>query len=77
MIFFASIFQQKFKYKMTNIKFVIGCSNFAQFSTIKNMQVAKKSLTQKTKNWGNNQVSRRFGRYSFLKWGKMIAIDFY
>ena len=28
-------------YKMTNIKFVRGCSNFAQFSTILKMQVAK------------------------------------
>ena len=37
-----------------------------------------KSLTLKTRNWGNNQVSRRFGRYillltsrKFVKWNKV------
>ena len=26
-----------------------------------------RSLTPKTKNWGNNHLSRRFGRYSFIE----------
>ena len=33
-----------------------------------------KSLTLKTKNWGNYQFSRRFGRYSFPK--KNFALQF-
>ena len=38
---------------MSNINFVQSCSNFAQFSKLKNKQVLSenlKSLTQKTKN---------------------------
>ena len=52
---------------MFDIKFVQSSSNFAQFSNIKkqtNIQNLK-SLTQNTKNQGNYQFSRRFGKYSF------------
>ena len=38
-----------------------------------------KSLTQKTKIWCNNALSRKFGRYSFLEGGKLskIALEKY
>ena len=52
---------------MFDIKFVQSGSNFAQFSNMEkqtNIQNLK-SLTQKTKNQGNYQVSRSFGKYSF------------
>ena len=52
---------------MCNIKFVQPGLRFAQFSKSKKLASNQnlKSLTQKTKNQGNYQVSRRFGKYSF------------
>ena len=51
LIFFSSIFQQKFKFKMTNIKFIWCCQILHNLAQLKDIQVAKiKSLTQKTKN---------------------------
>ena len=42
------------------------------YETLKQLKEIKKvnnlkSLTLENKNWGNNQVSRRFGRYSFYQ----------
>ena len=53
--------------KMSYIKFVQSGWNFAQFSKFKKQASSQslKSLTQKTKNRGNYQVFRRFGKYSF------------
>ena len=52
---------------MFNLKFVLSGSNFAQFSKTKKLASSPnlKTLTQKTKNQGNYQVSRRFEKYSF------------
>ena len=54
-------------YKIFDIKFVQSGSNFAQFSNMEKQTNIQNlmSLTQKTKNQGNYQVSRSFGKYSF------------
>ena len=52
---------------MTIINFVQSCSNFPQLNKIKKQASSQnwKSLTQKTKIWCNNVLSRMFGKYSF------------
>ena len=54
-------------YKMSNINVVQSYWNFAQLKEIKKLASSQnlKSLTQKTKNRGNNALSGRFGKYSF------------
>ena len=53
--------------KMSNTEFVQTSSNFAQLSKIRKLTSSQnlKSLTQWTKNQGNNALSTRFGKYSF------------
>ena len=64
---FGVLMESKKIKRWTNIKFVQISSNFVQFRKIKKVTTSQKlkSLTQKTKNRGNYQVSRTFGKYSF------------
>ena len=64
MIFFASIFQQKFK-GGTFIKWLIS-SLSEVFQFLHSLAQSKNMQEKKTKNQGNYQFSRRFGRYSFV-----------
>ena len=52
---------------MSNFNVVQSYWNFAQLNRIKKWASSHnlKSLTQKTKIWWNNAVSRRFGKYPF------------
>ena len=68
---------------MSNINVVQSCWNFAHFSKIKKWACSQnfRSLSQKTKIWWHNVVSRRFGKYSFQillsLMGRNSNIDFY
>ena len=64
--FFDFVIYQKFHYKMSDINVVQYLWNFKTVKRNKKINNLK-SLTLENKNWGNNQVSRRFGRYSFYQ----------